>query len=318
MNSKNSSSILNALLQNQFVSDSVQRVNGVTLNEKHIDAMLMKNTNNIPPSKHKIDQYADDMLNGAWRYNGDAIRFNKNGILLDGQNRLMAAKSIKYNLTVDLILGLDDNVFDTIDRGRVRNHGHMLFRALEQKMKPSTAQMLSYAVKKVMLHDSGYAQSAATHKIKGLKLDTGDKARIQYVKQHPIILDQMNYVLNHFDSYSVAPRSTILYVYHIGARFDVQYAQAFIDKAFGGESLIRDEPCWHLHNFLTRLKNKSLRWSQAEIENTIIKVWNLTATKGVYKLNKGHQVKAKTDHKVYTMKRPREEIRDSVKSRVQN
>lgn len=304
--------IMDQLIKNNFESKNVQRINGVRLSPNHIDELLKRNTNNIPPSSHKIEQYSDDMKKGLWKYNGDSIRLNKSGILLDGQNRLLAAQSIGYSFVVDIVLGLEDQVFDTIDRGRVRNHGHMLFRELKYDMKPSTAQMLSYTIKKVLLHDHGYSQCAATHKIKGIKMDTKDKARIEYVKKNPIILEQMDYVLKNFDSYAVAPRSTILYVYHIGARFDVSYAQAFIGKAFGGENLVRDEPCWHLHNFLRRIKNKTIRWSQAEIESTIIKVWNLVATKGVYKIKQPGQIKAKLEDKIYVMKRPKEEIRDSV------
>lgn len=310
--------IIKQLLSNDFKSEDVRRVNNVELTPTDVDQILLRNTNNIPPSKHKIEQYAEDMKKGEWKYNGDCIRFNKNGVLLDGQNRLMAARSIDFYLVVDIVLGLDDEVFDTIDRGRVRNHGHMLFRELKQEIKPSTSQMLSRAIKKILLHDSGYSQCAAVHKIKGEKIDTKDKARIEYVKKNPIIIEQMNYVINNFDSYSVAPRATILYVYHIGSRYDVQYARAFIDKAFGGENLIREEPCWHLYNLLRRIKNKSVNWSQSEIEHTIIKVWNLVATKGVYKLKRAGQIKAKLDDKIYVMKRPKNEIRDSVKCRVNN
>lgn len=308
--------VMKQLIKAEFKSNDIQRINGLRLSPYHVDELLKRNTNNIPPSSHKIDQYAQDMDKGAWKYNGDSIRLNKNGILLDGQNRLLAAQSVNYSFVTDIVLGLEDQVFDTIDRGRVRNHGHMLFRELKHDMKPSTAQMLSHTVKKILLHDHGYSQCAATHKIKGEKLDTRDKARIDYVKHNPIILEQLNYVINNFDSYAVAPRATILYVYHIGSRFDVSYAQAFIDKAFGGENLIRNEACWHLHNFLTRIKSKTIRWSQAEIENSIIKVWNLVATKGIYKIKQPGQVKARLDDKVYVMKRPKDEIRDSVKCRV--
>ncbi|MDP2620568.1 MAG: hypothetical protein Q8P46_10395, partial [Hyphomicrobiales bacterium] len=48
------------------------------------------NRKNRPLSELKWTAYAVDMLEGRWQYNGDAIRFGSDGVLLDGQHRLMA------------------------------------------------------------------------------------------------------------------------------------------------------------------------------------------------------------------------------------
>jgi hypothetical protein len=85
--------------------------------------MLEKNTRNRPLSVGRYEKYAKAIKNGEWLMNGDAIRFSKTGVLLDGQHRLNAI--IKSGATVEslVIYDLDDEVFKTIDQGAKRTSG---------------------------------------------------------------------------------------------------------------------------------------------------------------------------------------------------
>jgi hypothetical protein len=51
---------------------------------------LEANTHNRPLSEELVIAYMVDMLDGRWQYNGDAIRFDHTGRLIDGQHRLHA------------------------------------------------------------------------------------------------------------------------------------------------------------------------------------------------------------------------------------
>ena len=305
---------LNLLIKNECKCPQDVRLCKVKLTLKQMQQLLDRNIGNIPPSAHKIDDYAYQMRNGLWRYNGDSLRFSTNGHLLDGQNRLNAALLAGHELVTDLCFGLDEECFKTIDVGRVRNAGHMVYRQFAEKLKKSSdGAMLARSVRKIILHDAGYSQNAALHRIAGEKMRIDDQVIFDYINQNPVIFEQIEYVKARFQSDCVIPRATVLYVLHIGARYDDQYAKAFIAKAFGGESLKHGEPCYHLYNFLRRIKQKDVRWTPAEIEATIIKVWNLTARKGVYTIKQSNQIKAKLEDKVFVMKRPDETIRDQVK-----
>ena len=58
---------------------------------KIAEQYLAKNSNNYSRLyKATVDQYAYEMLNGEWIFNGEAIKFNKSGKLVDGQHRLSA------------------------------------------------------------------------------------------------------------------------------------------------------------------------------------------------------------------------------------
>lgn len=86
---------------------------------------LEKNINNRKPSTSRIKMYADDMASGKWQANGDAIRFNVSGALIDGQHRLMAV--VKSGVTVDMIVirNISDDV-TLIDRGQARTTAQTL------------------------------------------------------------------------------------------------------------------------------------------------------------------------------------------------
>lgn len=73
-----------------------------------------------------LSRYTNSMEKGLWRVNGEAIKFDTNNMLCDGQHRLTAC--IKANIPFEslVIRGLDPKVFDSIDTGKVRSSGDIL------------------------------------------------------------------------------------------------------------------------------------------------------------------------------------------------
>ena len=89
--------------------------------------MLEKNDSNRFLNMTVVNKYTEDMKNGEWFQNGEAIQIDENGNLLNGQHRLMAI--IKsgcsfYFVVVRNIKKEDSKVFD---RGRARSVGDILF-----------------------------------------------------------------------------------------------------------------------------------------------------------------------------------------------
>jgi len=77
---------------------------------------LEKNNSNRKLREHHINQLAQEMKEGAWVLNGDTIKFNSNGTLIDGQHRLTAI--IKSDCTIQtlVVFGIDNpTAFMTID-----------------------------------------------------------------------------------------------------------------------------------------------------------------------------------------------------------
>ena len=68
-----------------------------------------------------VAEYAKDMAEGRWvEGTGDAIRFNKQGQMIDGQHRCLAVVESGTTIVVTVIEGLDDEVYLVLDKGRKR------------------------------------------------------------------------------------------------------------------------------------------------------------------------------------------------------
>lgn len=72
-------------------------------------------------SMETVAIFANDMKNGNWKENGECIKFDTNGNLIDGQHRLMAVIQSGIPIEFVVVLDLDTSVADTIDIGRKRS-----------------------------------------------------------------------------------------------------------------------------------------------------------------------------------------------------
>lgn len=76
-------------------------------------------------SQNRVKTYAEDMKNGNWQYNGEEIKFNESGELIDGQHRLHAIIRANTPVKMDVKFGVPDNV-TLLDRGRPRSVADIL------------------------------------------------------------------------------------------------------------------------------------------------------------------------------------------------
>lgn len=88
--------------------------------------LLEGNTRNRPAKQQHIENLAREMSEGRFQYNGDTIRVDRHGNLLDGQHRLMAVVKSGTTHLMTIISGLDPETFLTIDQGTRRTSADML------------------------------------------------------------------------------------------------------------------------------------------------------------------------------------------------
>lgn len=88
--------------------------------------MLANNPENRPIKRLWVEKLARDMASGHWQTNGDAIRLNGDGSLIDGQHRLTACVQSGVSFTTVVISGLPHDVRATIDGGVKRSYGDRL------------------------------------------------------------------------------------------------------------------------------------------------------------------------------------------------
>jgi hypothetical protein len=87
---------------------------------------LSHNRANRNIRRRVVDAYARDMKEGRWHWNGDPIRFDEKGNLIDGQHRLSAIVESGATIRCTVIRDLPMDVRVTIDSGLVRRPGDVL------------------------------------------------------------------------------------------------------------------------------------------------------------------------------------------------
>ena len=128
---------------------------------------LRSNTFNRKASQATVNRYAGDMKSGEWRLNHQGIAFDDQGILVDGQHRLLAV--VKSCATVRMMVtwgadrvGIDElrvrrtadvikfgGISDWIDKGHVEIAKQMLSLCCESRAQTvySTNEIVKFAEK---------------------------------------------------------------------------------------------------------------------------------------------------------------------------
>lgn len=92
----------------------------VTVTPDLANDLLRLNTENRPVKPMVVNKYAKELDEGTFHFTGDAIKISKEGVLLDGQHRLLAIVKSGKPMQMHIQSGLDPNVFLVLDTGTQR------------------------------------------------------------------------------------------------------------------------------------------------------------------------------------------------------
>lgn len=102
------------------------RAEVITITPDMAQNFLSTNKNNRPLDRKRVAFYGEQMKNGNWLLNGEAIKFDYNGNLLDGQHRLSAIIEVKKGIQSLVVKGLVPETFKTLDSGKIRTASDIL------------------------------------------------------------------------------------------------------------------------------------------------------------------------------------------------
>lgn len=98
---------------------------------------LRKNTINRNIREKRVNQYVKEMQEGKWELNGESIKFNDKGELIDGQHRLSAIA--KSGMTIEMCVVKDvPSTVTILDRGSGRSTADtLLIGGMDKKLANS-------------------------------------------------------------------------------------------------------------------------------------------------------------------------------------
>lgn len=232
--------------------------------------MLSNLRNDRPLSKNTLLNYTEVMRRGEWQFNGDPVRLNGEGQLIDGQHRLHAIVNSGKQQRMLVIHGLDNSVFDTIDVGKKRSPADLL--AIQGFQNRNA---LAATARALIIYESGvyWASEAA----KNLDYNPTGKQIVAYVNNNPELPQYIKEIHQHVSAMRIVAPTAMGLAYTLAARMSHTKAEAFIKGIAGEEPTERQDPRWVAREYFARQKHETMtkRITSLQAQAVMIKAANL-------------------------------------------
>lgn len=232
--------------------------------EGHNNHDLQRNLN----SKH-VDSLAKDMADGNFKLNGEAIKFDTQNRLIDGQHRLSAC--IKANVAFDSLVvhGVEDakNVFNTLDMGKKRSAALALSNAgYKNSNNVAATARLDWCAKR--WPNSWNARRSFTN-----------AEMFAHIDKNPNLVPATYHIAHNGRLRKLAPTATLSLCVAWCMDIDKSATMDFFDKLTSGAGLEEGNPILTLRNKLfnerVNQRNTGARvFNQRTCAAWIFKAWN--------------------------------------------
>lgn len=251
-------------------NDGPPRYIRATITPHLAQQMLTRNTHNRPLNAAHVDEYTRDMLANHWRENGDGIRFDWNGVMVDGQHTTTAILRSGTTINTLIVTNLDPAVQETIDAGRKRSASDMFSLTNE-----NNASILSSVTARVWKWNRGDRRLNGTRPTKAELRDT--------LAEYPSLrrsVEIAGYVHKNFRS---VPPSAVGTAHHLFLQLDPGHTAEFMERLARGLGLREGDPVVALRKKLSNTKDNgntgaTIRRTDARLMTYIIMTWNAERT----------------------------------------
>jgi hypothetical protein len=205
----------------------------VTITPAEATAWLRCNEHNRPVRKGHVNFLANEIKNGHWQVNGQAIVIADNEQVLDGQHRLLAIIESGKPIKSLVVYGITPEAFSTIDTGAVRSSADALYLHFDE-------------------HGIGIVKAVATavpwlKQLEKGALRTGGSSRISnhevivYATDHPSLFQRAERLRSYPKDNRPLSIGVATALYEYFARKDEEKADKFFQDIFTGEQLERTD-----------------------------------------------------------------------------
>lgn len=233
-----------------------------TITPKKAAEGLEHNDANRPMRASRVSRLAEAINRSEWMLNGESIKFNCNGRLIDGQHRLAAVVESGKSIQSYVVRGLPEQAFDTLDQGAVRTIADVLARngELYYKQLASAIRWIGILHHKMNWKSVGY---------------TPDQAKAMLGK-HQKVRDSVARFTGDAQKSMLIPPGLTAACHYLFAKKDQTLADLFIGGLLTGEGLKRSDPVYLLRERLIRNNSEQAKLDKAAIAALTIKAWNAT------------------------------------------
>jgi len=219
------------------------------------------NTNNRAVRDIHVRRLAEDMKAGKWRgFNGEAIRFDSEGRLVDGQHRLWACTIAGVPFDTLVVAGVDPEEYATIGTGIRKTFADFLGPMHGEK----NANLYAAAVRLVYSWQAGE-----------LGANRWDAPSVSVLEQtyhdHPGLRDSVTFAAGHRSLLNQSFVALIHYAATISGKRD--RAETFLTRLHDGLGLTDTDPVYHLRKFLAAQHGSRRKAHTGYVLAMAIKAW---------------------------------------------
>lgn len=220
---------------------------------------------NRPLRQAMVKRYAREMIAGRWLLNGEAIKIDRRGKLIDGQHRLNAIVMAETPVKILVVRGVDERAMITLDTGVARN----FYDASLIAGKPYSARVGPIA-RIWANYEAGRGSNG------GGRLPTPSHQELSaLIEAHPAIAESAVYV-SKFKNIAACHPSVQGFVHaYVSEKYDREMADTFVQCLAEGANLSKTDPIYVLRRRL--IDDAALngrRYDQYYVLALTIKTWN--------------------------------------------
>lgn len=234
---------------------------------------LAHNTHNRAMKWSKVGAYADDIRDGRWRLNGEAIKFSSAGRLLDGQNRLQAVILAEKPIRSLVVRGLPDEAQETMDTGATRRLADVLALRGEQNTANLAAVVRAVYVWRNTDDPQAHRLGRASD-----KAALSNTMLLSYFDSQPDMLRTLAADTEGYRRKTRIPATVIAPLLYQMQQLDLDDAKDFwhrVERRIPSPSNFEErDPIIQLTQAIDRLMTQTRGYNATELGALIVKAWN--------------------------------------------
>lgn len=236
------------------------------------EELLKLNVSNRILRPKAIDEYADLMKKGQWKFEGSNLCLSKTGKFQQGQHRLRAIIKTGLPQMYNIQTGLEEDAFEVMDTGRNRNGGDVLAIAGFRK----SPGILSGAIKIISMYDKGYMGKSSKNIPTSKRMTNHDLvAWMESANQDRMMASVEKASKCYQKARLLAPQTYAAFIF-IFSRKDETAAFDFFTKLSTGENIssTHNSSIYSLRQKLINMSGQHRKEDVLERYGLIIKAWN--------------------------------------------
>lgn len=224
---------------------------------------------NVDNRDKKRESLAYAMSNDEWMVNGETIVFSNDGVLRDGQNRLMGVIESGKTIVSIIVRGIDPDAQVTMDCGIKRQVSDFLkMRGYKEYKKVATIGM-------ALLRADKFGLQSAFYKVGVGRQAITTKEALSYIEENyesriAPIMSLSTRASSPFRCVRMGTMSPLIESFY---RIDIDATYDFVEQLSGAKT--QCQPIQMLANRLNKAdKNKQVTITQGTVAALVVKVWN--------------------------------------------